>query len=606
MTSAKRLRVGLLLDSFEVPAWVRVAIDEVAASSYGRIVVVALTGAGERNGQSSGPLHRVGSAFRQLLWRLDQLADLRIPADRDAFAPRDTRGALKGVPVQRVDPMQAGDVDTFAAEDIAALRAMNLDVVLRFGTREIRGDILGVARSGVWAFRHSENRIAGGPAGFWEVHESSPVSGASLQLLTDDPDGGPVLARTSTATVLTSIKRNRNGLYWKALPLLTRTLERLQRDGPVAFRENVDRANAAPIFYSKRLFRSPGARDILSHAVRRLARLARLVGRKLLTRQQWVLFYGLADDLETACWRLQPLVPPRDRFWADPHVLKVGDRYYVFVEELLFASGKGHVSVIEIDGEGHHSAARKVLEEPHHLSYPFAFEHDGGYFMIPESSGRRTIDLYRASSFPDRWTFVEHLMTNLEAVDVTLLNEGGRWWLFASVIIHPGDDAGELLLYSSDRLIGGEWRLHPASPLTSDVWNSRPAGAILRRNGRLYRPAQDGSGTYGRAIKLNEIVELSEVAYQEQEVTGIEPDWDARITRTHTLAHVGRLTVLDALRPRWKWTANPASPAWPNALATDSRRTGRMPAHERSVSHRDGRRLRVGRARDHARIAAPR
>jgi hypothetical protein len=87
------------------------------------------------------------------------------------------------------------------------------------------------------------------------------------------------------------------------------------------------------------------------------------------------------------------------------------------------------------------------------------------------------------------------------------------------------------------------------------VTASRPAGAILRRNGRLYRPAQDGSGLYGRAVKLHEILELSETTYREELVTSIEPNWNDRVSRTHTLAHVGRLTVVDALWTRARWSA---------------------------------------------------
>jgi hypothetical protein len=304
------------------------------------------------------------------------------------------------------------------------------------------------------------------------------------------------------------------------------------------------------------------------HAARRTARLAELVARRRLRRQQWILYYGLADDLVQACWRLRPLVPPGDRFWADPHVLEVGGRYYVFIEELLYARGRGHISVIEIDADGRSGAARKVLEEPHHLSYPFVFEHEGAMYMVPESAERGTVDLYRAESFPDRWTFVEHLITGLDAYDATLLREHDRWWLFTSVIRYKGAGSGELNLYSSDRLIGGDWRLHPASPLSSLVTGARPAGAIFRRNGRLYRPAQDGSGLYGRAIKLHEILELTEDVYREELVSSIEPAWNRRITRTHTLAHAGRLTVLDALWTRSRW-AIPALRGEEPAATTD-------------------------------------
>ena len=543
------VRVGLLLPSLVVPAWVWTAIHEITASDDAEIVAAAIVAGPE--GNRPGRVRGGAGALRGTLRRIDALLERQVPADQDAFLRRDAQPLLEGVPIFRVPRLRPGSL-RFAAPDLAELKARDLDVLLWLGSRgRPRGEILHLARAGTWSLHLGDpGSRRGGPAGFWEVHERRPATGAALAILADDPDRDRILGRTSTATVPTSLKRTRNSLIWTALPLLGRALGQLHREGVDAFLERIEGENASPSFYSNPRYRSPGLADLLVHGVRRTARLADLVARRRMNRQQWILYYGLADDLVQACWRLRPLVPPVDRFWADPHILQAEGRYFVFVEEMLYASGRGHISVIEIDEAGHSGPARKVLEEPHHLSYPFVFEHDGETFMVPESAARGTIDLYRATAFPDEWTFVEHLMTGLDAYDATLLWEHDRWWLFASVIEYKGAGSGELNLYSSDRLVGGEWRLHPASPLSSLVTGARPAGAVLRRNGRLYRPAQDGSGRYGRAINLNEILELSEDVYREQLVSSIEPAWNRRITRTHTLAHAGRLTVLDALWSR--------------------------------------------------------
>jgi hypothetical protein len=552
---AGRVRVGLLLHSLVVPAWVWAAIRDITTSDDAEVVVAAIiVGPDEaRRGKAAGG--GTARALRETLHRVDEMLERRIPADQDAFVRRDAQQLLVGVPVVPVNRLRSAAL-RFAAVDVADLKARNLDVLLWFGDRSRpRGQILHVARAGTWSLHLGDpGSRRGGPAGFWEVHERRPVTGAALEILVGDPDRTEILGRTSTATVLTSLKRTRNALIWTALPLLGRALGQLRREGVTRFLERVARENDSPSFYSNPRYRSPGVIDLLVHGARRGARLADLVARQRISRQQWILYYGLADDLVQACWRLRPLAPPIDRFWADPHVLQLGSRYYVFVEEMLYARGRGRISVIEIDEDGRSGEARTVLEEPHHLSYPFVFEHDGDVYMVPESAERGTVDLYRATAFPDRWTFVEHLMTGLDAYDATLLLEHDRWWLFASVIKYPGAGSGELNLYSSDRLIGGDWRLHPASPLSSLVTGSRPAGAVLRRNGRLYRPAQDGSGRYGRAIKLYEIREVTEDTYREELVSSIEPAWNRRITRTHTLAHAGRLTVLDALWSRSRLT----------------------------------------------------
>lgn len=554
----QRLRLGLLLDSLDVPVWVWTAIRELTASSYAQIVVVTLNHA-PRQKRQQGWLERLRSTAGRLLERVDVLTDRRIPAKHDAFRSRDARPLLAGIPILPIDPAPPDASETFGNDDVARLRTLDLDVLVRFGFEALRGEILDVARSGVWAFRHGDEEPGlRSPVGFWEVHDVAPLTVATLRILSNGDAGDLVLARTTSTTVPTSLRRNRNALYWKALPLLPRALQRLQLDGDEAFRANVNVVDADPGPRSKTI-RPPEPVDLAVHAVRRFGRLVSIAGQMLLKRQQWVLFYALADDLVTDGSRLRPLIPPIDRMWADPHVVQVGDRYFVFIEELEFGASKGRIAVIEIDNDGRASSARTVLEEDHHLSYPFVFEHDGDLLMIPESSERRTIDLYRATSFPDRWTFVEHLMTDLHAVDATVFRERDRWWLFASVTVHRGAHSGELNLYSSEQLTGGAWRLHPASPVSSDVSNSRPAGAILRRGGRLVRPAQDGSGAYGRAIRLQGILELSEDAYREREIGVIEATWDPRITRTHTLAHVGRLTVLDALWPRWRWSGGSAA-----------------------------------------------
>lgn len=546
-----RVRVGLLLESFETPAWAWTAIRELTTSDSVSVVAVAIDGGAGHRAPRTGRGGPGRTPLRRALGRIDELLERRIPAEEDAFITKDARPLLAGIPVVRLQPAGGDAANTFAEADVAGLRAFKLDVLLRFGEGDLRGGILHVARAGAWSLHEGDNRKRrGGPPGFWEVHQGWPVMGAALELLSDGPDRNLTLATTSSATVPTSVKRTRNGLIWTALPLLGRTLDDLRREGVRPFLERVAQENASPTFYSNPLYREPGPVDLVVHGARRALRLAGFVARTAFTRQQWILYYGLADDLIQACWRLRPLIPPIDRFWADPHVIKLGDRYCVFVEEVVYASGKGHISVIEIDEQGRHGSARTVLDEAHHLSYPFVFEHEGDYFMVPESAARGTVDLYRATSFPDHWTFVEHLMTGIDAYDATLLREHDRWWLFASVIKYKGAGSGELNLYSSERLIGGDWRLHPASPLSSDVIGARPAGAILRRNGRLYRPVQDGSGRYGRAIRLHEILELSETTYREQLVSGIEPDWNDRISRTHTLAHAGRLTVVDALWTR--------------------------------------------------------
>ncbi len=107
---------------------------------------------------------------------------------------------------------------------------------------------------------------------------------------------------------------------------------------------------------------------------------------------------------------MKSLVPPRDRFWADPQIIERNGLYYVFIEELMYRDHKGRIAVLTIDKDGNASEPQTVLERPYHLSYPFLFEWEGELFMIPETSAAETIEVYRCDRFPDQWSLERVLM----------------------------------------------------------------------------------------------------------------------------------------------------------------------------------------------------
>jgi hypothetical protein len=294
------------------------------------------------------------------------------------------------------------------------------------------------------------------------------------------------------------------------------------------------------------------------HVLRNLTRRAKERCRRTLDVEQWILLWRAGDGLSTSMADFKAIVPPIDRYWADPHVIRRDGKHYIFLEEYLYATGKGHIAVLTMDDTGRAEGPVTIIERPYHLSYPFVFEDGGELYMVPESMANRTVELYRCQAFPHRWTFVGNLLENIRAVDSTLIRHGGRWWLFANILENEGGSASEeLFLFHTENLLSGEWTPHALNPIVSDVTRARPAGAIQKRGGKLFRPAQDCSVRYGYAIRINEITELSQEEYAEREVTAITPDWQKNIVATHTLAHAAGLTVVDALLLRPKFGQHP-------------------------------------------------
>ena len=195
--------------------------------------------------------------------------------------------------------------------------------------------------------------------------------------------------------------------------------------------------------------------------------------------------------------------------------------------------------------------AQPVLEEPWHLSYPFLIAHDGEIWMIPESSASRSLTLYRADPFPSRWVPEAVLLSDIEASDATVIQHNGAFWMFAATRDGRGSWSDTLSIFHA-RDLRGPWEAHQGNPILVDQAAARPAGAVVERDGKLWRPVQDCTDGYGTGIGLAEIVRLDHTEF-EQEIRSVlraPPHWPGR--RLHTLNRAGRLECIDgaAYSPR--------------------------------------------------------
>jgi hypothetical protein len=254
-------------------------------------------------------------------------------------------------------------------------------------------------------------------------------------------------------------------------------------------------------------------------------------------------------------WNILP--DPGFRFYADPFPFVHEGRTYVFVEDLDHRTNKAAISVVPFDDQGPSGPAEPVLDLPWHLSYPFVFAHDGQIWMIPESSANRTVTLYRADPFPYRWVVEEVLLSDIQAGDATVTWHDGSFWMFAATRDEAGSWSDTLSIFTARRL-QGPWRPHAANPVLIDQTAARPAGAMVWRNGTLWRPVQDCSAGYGTGVGLAEVTRLDHAGFSQKVHAVLRPDpgWPGR--RLHTLNRAGRLECIDgaAYSPRSRWLAS--------------------------------------------------
>jgi len=270
---------------------------------------------------------------------------------------------------------------------------------------------------------------------------------------------------------------------------------------------------------------------------------------------QWSLMMYISDDFSTNFSIFKKIIPPKDRFWADPFIVYKNEKYYVFFEELIYSEKIGHISLIEIDKNGNHSKPEKILDLPFHLSYPFIFEFEKNYYFIHASisKNRASVDLFKCIEFPYKWEFYKELIPNMPLVDTTLFYHKNKWWLFACVANNDGTSLSKnLVLYYNDSLINNSWISHPQNPIISDISKARPAGNIFNMQDRLIRPSQNCSKYYGYGLCFNEIIKLTETEYEEKLIESFEPKLNNDFIGMHTFNRKNNLTIIDVIfrRPR--------------------------------------------------------
>ncbi len=241
------------------------------------------------------------------------------------------------------------------------------------------------------------------------------------------------------------------------------------------------------------------------------------------------------------------IVPPKDRFWADPFFIENDGRFFIFFEEMLFSEDKGKISCVEVFKDGTHSNPKLVISGDYHFSYPFILKINNKFLMIPETLENHTIQIYECNIFPYNWRLNKTIFKNISAVDPTVFFYQNKYWLFANLKSKKtGSTWDELNLFFTDNLFNDSWKSHPSNPIVNDIRFSRPAGNIFINKNKIFRPSQNCSKHYGHSITIREIIKLNEYEYEEITYNSFLPDWNKNVISIHTINKSDNFCVIDA------------------------------------------------------------
>jgi hypothetical protein len=544
-------RAGVVLDSVVVASWVARAVLRLRTEGFLQCAFLAADVRTPRH-----PGRRLRSQRRSgLLYRLYERFDYALfKAENDALAPVDVSPQLATLPVLRVPLAHGGD-----GAFVEAIDQHELDVLIWFASSSHDAEVARRVPYGVWRLSHGDGvRYSGDPPFFWEIYDENAVAAIGVDLFDRASGSGRSIYRSYSATDAISLYRVRNKSYWKAANFFARRLATLEDADSTPAVGDVVGGEPRPLRI-RSLGGTPSSVDMFRYLLRIFVRSVKRQIASRLYEEKWVIGWRRRDGRDTLphSGRFEVIVPPRNRSIMDPFILHRDGNDYIFCEDYSNRRNKGVISYLVRLPNGSWSEPVVALSRTKHLSYPFIFEFRGDVYMIPETASARRVELHRALSFPDEWVLERVLISDVFALDATLFEHDGKFWLFASV---PEDGAAfsdEVSVFYADSL-WDEWSPHPMNPVVSDVRSARPAGRVFRSGDDLIRPSQDCAKGYGYAVVYNRIDVLTQSEYHEHEVGRLDPGWLPGNLGTHSYDRTDRYEVVDARRAtiRFPWRSD--------------------------------------------------
>ena len=540
------LRVGVVVDASGTRIVAEI-LKNLVSSDYIASELVLIV----EDAPRPPPLIDVWSPRRNILGSLLESFELRResrqPPSVNPASPADLQPLLQQLGAPQMTVVRDDEGELQPAPGMNEL-IKGLDVLLWCARQRPWNAAFFSARRGCWflaAGRHS------GHGGLRSRAYEAPIGCTDSEILLlalDSPAGVPITLCSAVLRRWATLSRANSTpeLTWEGEHFFIRALHELHARGWASLRARA-LARAVPPKTSPQLSPVAVASHYASGIVQKVARRLTPSGRQV---DHWRLSIRAIDQVPLVArdhpvWEGGNVIPtPRGQFWADPFLVEHGERTYLFFENYIYEDMRAVLSVCEVLSDGTLSDPVECLRTGYHLSYPHVFAHHGEYFMIPESAENGTVELYRAIEFPLKWKLEKVLFRGM-AVDTTFLVHDDRCYFFTSMS-NFGTQFPVQLLFNADS-ITSDWRLHPASPISTGVHAERGGGAILRVDDRLVRPVQNGSRGYGHSLAFADIVELDPQHYAQTVRATLDPKWANRLAGTHTYAKSSRWEVIDGL-----------------------------------------------------------
>jgi hypothetical protein len=454
-------------------------------------------------------------------------------------APLQDSNGIQSIKAQAVNS-EAGVILSFADKDLKALQQSKLDVLISLDGPIPISNLSEIAQLGLlYTSCDKAKDQYTTTAGFWPVYRKEPSTGFCI---------GFKSAVKQEDTIAFLGHRGTKDLCWQYnLYMLQKEcyhhLEKLLIN--MASGKALREMEASVFVADNRL---PKWYHYLAYNWQLLRTIIKKIKNQLTkTDDYWTVYLhkGALDSLDFNA--VTKIENPKGGFFADPFVYRHDNRDILFVEEFVIREKKAVLSALELHENGHYNYLGEVIREPFHLSYPFIFEYDNVLYMVPESSGGKSIRLYKCTAFPLQWEYQYDLISDVVVADTTIIERDGKYWLFTNPREQDSEHNSILDCYVSDSPISQNWKPHSNNPIF--FGNGARNGGFLYDNKEGLMVFQTyGLNLYGKSLQIKQLKTLSETEFDTELIKEFEPSLMPGIEGIHHMVSNGRYTVFDTLK----------------------------------------------------------
>lgn len=419
----------------------------------------------------------------------------------------------------------------FDNKSISRVKGLKLDLILRFSSKILRGKILNVSKNGIISFHHGDNDyFRGGPAGFWEIYNKINKTGFIIQKLTRNLDNGKIIFKgwfkTENYFLLNQIN--------------------------VKFRSNQYLKKILNDFYKFRSFNYLNKRKLKSRIYKNpnffqvFKYFFKIALRRSFKKnyEPWNIAAFKGPPSKVIHNKSIKFNKEKNFFYADPFIISNHNENYIFTEKFDLKNKKGKIVVLKIEN-GKLNEIGDAIVEKFHLSYPFVFQINKKFYLIPDSSSNKDIRVYISNSFPLGWRLLKVIKKNIYATDTTLIKNKNNWYIFTNINnSNFGDLNSELHIFFSNNPITKQWKAFTNNPIILDPDLARNGGFIKygKTINRVYQ--KHNFNDYGNCIGIDFIYKRKP-NFISMKKRNIKLKYLNQLSKTHHLNFNGQWSVYD-------------------------------------------------------------